>query len=67
VFGLPLLKPPYGSVVAVDLKTGERLWTVPNGNTPDNIGIARTEAALNACDRCVRESLTGTQLLHHGT
>jgi quinoprotein glucose dehydrogenase len=37
VFGLPLLKPPYGSVVAVDLKTGERLWTVPNGNTPDNI------------------------------
>ena len=37
VFGLPLLKPPYGRVVAVDLKTGERLWSVPNGNTPDNI------------------------------
>jgi quinoprotein glucose dehydrogenase len=37
VFGLPLLKPSYGSVVAVDLKTGERLWKVPNGNTPDNI------------------------------
>ncbi len=37
VFGLPLLKPPYGSVVAVDLKTGERLWKVPNGNTPDSI------------------------------
>jgi quinoprotein glucose dehydrogenase len=34
VFGLPLLKPPYGRVVAVDLKTGARLWTVPNGNTP---------------------------------
>jgi quinoprotein glucose dehydrogenase len=37
VFGLPLLKPPYGTVVAVDLKTGERLWTVPHGNTPANI------------------------------
>jgi len=37
VFGLPLLKPPYGRVVAVDLKTGEHLWSVPNGNTPDNI------------------------------
>jgi len=37
VFGLPLLKPPYGRVVAIDLKTGERLWSVPNGNTPDNI------------------------------
>jgi len=37
VFGLPLLKPPYGQVVAVDLKTGERLWSVPHGNTPEAI------------------------------
>jgi quinoprotein glucose dehydrogenase len=37
VFGLPLLKPPYGRVVAVDLKTGEHLWSVPHGNTPENI------------------------------
>jgi len=37
VFGLPLLKPPYGIVTAVDLKTGERLWTVPHGNTPEAI------------------------------
>ncbi len=37
VFGLPLLKPPYGRVVAVDLKTGEHLWNVPHGNTPDSI------------------------------
>ena len=37
VFGLPLIKPPYGRVTAVDLKTGERLWMVPHGNTPDAI------------------------------
>jgi quinoprotein glucose dehydrogenase len=37
VFGLPLLKPPYGRVTAVDLKTGERLWMVPHGNTPEPI------------------------------
>jgi quinoprotein glucose dehydrogenase len=37
VFGLPLLKPPYGRVTAVDLKTGERLWMVPHGNTPEAI------------------------------
>ena len=37
VFGLPLLKPPYGQVVAVDLKTGDRLWSVPHGNTPEAI------------------------------
>ena len=37
VFGLPLLKPPYGRVTAVDLKTGARLWMVPHGDTPDRI------------------------------
>ena len=37
VFGLPLIKPPYGRVTAVDLKTGERLWMVPHGNTPEPI------------------------------
>jgi quinoprotein glucose dehydrogenase len=35
--GLPLLKPPYGSIVAIDLTTGEHLWRVPNGDTPKNI------------------------------
>jgi len=37
VFGLPLIKPPYGRITAVDLKTGERLWMVPHGNTPEAI------------------------------
>jgi quinoprotein glucose dehydrogenase len=36
-FGLPLLKPPYGRVIAVDLKTGEHLWMVPHGRTPESI------------------------------
>jgi glucose dehydrogenase len=35
--GLPLLKPPYGSIVAIDLNTGDHLWRIPNGETPDNI------------------------------
>ncbi len=35
--GLPLWKPPYGSIVATDLKTGENLWQIPNGDTPDSI------------------------------
>jgi quinoprotein glucose dehydrogenase len=37
VFGLPLIKPPYGRVTAIDLKTGDRLWVVPHGNTPEPI------------------------------
>ena len=29
--GLPLMKPPYGRISAIDLNTGEYEWVVPNG------------------------------------
>jgi len=29
--GLPLTKPPYGRIVAIDMNTGEEVWTVPHG------------------------------------
>ena len=32
--GLPLFKPPYSTVTAVDLNRGENLWTVPIGDGP---------------------------------
>ena len=32
--GLPLFKPPYGSLVAIDLNKGEVKWTVANGDGP---------------------------------
>ena len=35
--GLPLVKPPYGSITAIDLNTGDHLWQIPNGDTPDRI------------------------------
>ena len=34
--GLPLLKPPYGALVAIDLNEGEIKWSVPNGDGPRN-------------------------------
>jgi glucose dehydrogenase len=34
---LPLVKPPYGSIVAYDLNKGEIAWRIPNGSTPDRI------------------------------
>jgi len=37
VEGLPLVKPPYGSISAIDLNKGEILWRIANGDTPDNI------------------------------
>jgi quinoprotein glucose dehydrogenase len=35
--GLPLVKPPWGRITAIDLKTGDHLWMVPNGDTPDEV------------------------------
>jgi glucose dehydrogenase len=32
--GLPLFKPPYGRITAIDLNRGEQLWMVPNGDGP---------------------------------
>src|SRR5690242_17224439 len=37
VEGLPLLKPPYGRITAIDLNKGEIVWQVAHGETPDNI------------------------------
>jgi quinoprotein glucose dehydrogenase len=37
VQGLPLVKPPYGRITAIDLRKGELLWQVAHGETPDNI------------------------------
>mgnify|MGYP002818027175 FL=1 len=31
---LPLIKPPYGRITAIDLNAGEILWQVPHGETP---------------------------------
>ena len=35
--GLPLWKPPYSRITAIDLNTGEILWYIPVGETPDRI------------------------------
>jgi quinoprotein glucose dehydrogenase len=37
VFGLPLVKPPYGRVTAINMATGEHVWMQPIGDTPDVI------------------------------
>jgi len=34
---LPLVKPPYGRITAIDLTVGDLLWQIPHGSTPDYI------------------------------
>jgi quinoprotein glucose dehydrogenase len=33
-FSLPINKPPYGTLTAIDLRTGDEKWTVPLGDMP---------------------------------
>ena len=65
VEGLPLVKPPYGTMNAINLDTGKILWQVPHGDTPDvvrnspllkGINIPRTGQAAAVGD-CVTKSL----------
>jgi quinoprotein glucose dehydrogenase len=36
-FGLPLIKPPYGRITAIDMNAGEHVWMMANAATPDVI------------------------------
>ena len=45
--GLPLLRPPWGRITAIDLNTGDHLWWVPNGDAPDFI---KNHPALKGVD-----------------
>jgi quinoprotein glucose dehydrogenase len=46
-YGLPLVKPPYGRITAIDLNTGDHLWMMPNADTPDWV---KDIAALKGID-----------------
>jgi quinoprotein glucose dehydrogenase len=43
VEGLPLIKPPYATISAINLDKGDIVWQIAHGETPDNI---RNNAAL---------------------
>ncbi len=47
VQGLPLVKPPYGRISAINLDTGEIVWQVAHGETPDEIRNSPALKGLN--------------------
>ena len=47
VQGLPLLRPPWGRITAIDLHQGEIVWQVAHGETPDRV---RNHPALRGLD-----------------
>ncbi|MBV8847360.1 MAG: pyrroloquinoline quinone-dependent dehydrogenase [Bryobacterales bacterium] len=61
VQGLPLVKPPYGRITAIDLNKGEIAWQIAHGETPD---IIRNHPALKGLNipRTGRSGIIGTLL-----
>jgi len=47
VQGLPLVKPPYGRITALNLNQGTLAWQIAHGDTPDNI---KNHPALKGLD-----------------
>jgi quinoprotein glucose dehydrogenase len=41
--GLPLVRPPWGRITAIDLNTGDHVWMIANGDAPD---IVKNNPAL---------------------
>jgi quinoprotein glucose dehydrogenase len=35
--GMPLVKPPWGRITAIDLNKGDIVWQIAHGETPDNV------------------------------
>jgi quinoprotein glucose dehydrogenase len=58
VQGLPLMKPPYGRITAIDLEKGDFRWQIAHGETPDAI---RNHPALKGLKipRTGRDGLLG--------
>ena len=45
--GLPIIKPPYGVLSAIDLDRGELKFQVPHGDTPDAVRTSPLLAGMN--------------------
>ncbi len=68
---LPLFKPPYSHITAIDMNSGEHLWQIPIGETPDRylenphlqgMDIPRTGTGRNAV-----MSVTKTMFMYTST
>ena len=47
VFDLPVVKPPWGRISAIDLNAGEIIWSQANGDTPNSVVTHPALAGVN--------------------
>ena len=67
--GLPLAKPPWGRITAIDMNSGEHAWMVANGPTPDEVASNPALAGVDIppTGRATRAMLLATKTLLFGT
>jgi quinoprotein glucose dehydrogenase len=53
---LPLIKPPYGTLTAIDLNSGDTKWTIPLGDSPN----VRNHPALRGVSLPPKLGVTGS-------
>jgi glucose dehydrogenase len=67
---LPLFKPPYSRITAIDMNTGEHLWWVPVGETPNRIKNNPKLKGVNVGEtgtgRVAPMTVTDTLLIYQG-
>ena len=70
VSGLPLWKPPYSRITAIDMNTGEHLWWIPTGETPDrykeNPAVAGVDLGDTGTGRQAAQIATPSMLMYSG-
>ncbi len=57
--GLPIVKPPYGVLSAIDLNTGALKFQVPHGETPDNVRNTLQRLGVTYTERTGQSGSTG--------
>jgi glucose dehydrogenase len=67
---LPLYKPPYSRITAIDMNTGEHLWWIPVGETPNRIKnnpkLAGIDVGQTGTGRVAPMTVTETLLIYQG-
>ncbi len=70
VQGLPLFKPPYSRITAIDMNTGEHLWWIPVGDTPNGVlehdALQGMDIPNTGTGRQAAQIVTSTLLMYTG-
>ena len=70
VRGLPIWKPPYSKITAIDMNTGEHLWWIPVGDTPQSTlnspALADIDIPNTGSGRQAAQVVTATLLMYTG-